>query len=121
MKQRKDLRENGIAILEAYHEFHEAHRRFPTYRELAAVTGLSPATVSNHFTKYKVRLGDSPARILTEKVIGSIYDSAINGNTASQRLWVDVMGAEGKPDKQADKQKEEPPLELTIHLTEDAE
>jgi hypothetical protein len=82
---------NHAAIRDAYVRLIGDLKRRPTTDELAQMTTLSPATIQNHLKKLKFEPIAHPLRVLTDDVLISIHASAVDGNAASQKLWMQVM------------------------------
>ena len=89
---------NHQIIRDSYVDLIKLHKRKPTYAEVSIDCKLSPKTIKKHIDTLRFDPLKHPLRILTEDVILSIVDSAKNGSSASQKLWMQIC--EGWTEKQ---------------------
>lgn len=95
-KNRSDWEDNHEIIREAYVSILKRKRGGrPKSSEIVKETGLSRATVLRHLQTLDVSLFLKPEcnsfKILSDDVILSIFRSAIKGNVAAQKLWLQVI------------------------------
>jgi|SRR5690606_11326964 len=97
--QRNETFENNqAAIRDAVLLLLKEKKRKPTKREICEHTGLSYPTVRKHLRELDKRgfgskhhKKDNLLRTLTDDVKLSIYNSAMKGNPAAMKLWLQVM------------------------------
>lgn len=87
----KEWDRNHVLIKEAYLTLMVDLLRFPTQTEVAVKCDLSRETVNRHLSEMTFEPIKHPARILTDEVIKSIAQASFKGNSASQKLWLQVM------------------------------
>ena len=88
---RKDWEYNQALVEEQFLILVAKKRRRPTIKELMEATGLSKPTIERHMKEIVFTPPKDPMRILTSPVIAGIAMAAINGNAASQKLWMQIM------------------------------
>lgn len=88
---RVDWLKNQAIIQEAYIKLIQQSKRCPTVLEISKETNLSVAAIKNHVKFMKFEPQQSPLRSLTPDVLISIYNSSRKGQSASQKLWVQLM------------------------------
>ncbi len=91
LKRRKDYEINHKIIRKAYIDMINSEARCPTVEEVAQYTHLGRATVERHLNNLTFAFENHPLRVLTEDVIIAIYNSALEGGAAAQKLWVQLM------------------------------
>lgn len=89
---------NHTIIRDSYVNLIKSLKRKPTYPEVSEDTKLSENTVKKHIDKLKFDLQKHPLRILSDDVLIAIAKAAIDGNTQSQKLWMQLC--EGWSEKQ---------------------
>jgi len=82
---------NHQIIRDAYVTLIASLERKPTYKEVSEDCGLSINTIKKHIDELKFNPVKSPLRILTEDVIMSIANSAMEGSHGSQKLWMQIL------------------------------
>lgn len=82
---------NHIAIREAFIRVLQEKKRAPQITELCRETGLSDVTIKKHISTLDLPKFTDKARVLTEDIIMAIFRSATMGNTASQKLWMQIV------------------------------
>ena len=82
---------NHQIIRDAYVTLIASLERKPTYKEVSEDCGLSINTIKKHIDELKFNPVKSPLRILTEDVIMSIANSALEGSHGSQKLWMQIL------------------------------
>ena len=82
---------NHQIIRDAYVTLIASLERKPTYKEVSEDCGLSINTIKKHIDELKFNPVKSPLRILTEDVIMSIANSAMDGSHGSQKLWMQIL------------------------------
>jgi hypothetical protein len=90
-KRRVDVEYNRTVIHDAYLALAVELKRKPRLVEVSAKCGLSYHTVSKHIATLNFDPPKDSLRILTPSVLYSIFASATNGNSAAQKLWLQVM------------------------------
>jgi len=90
-KQRIDWFNNQALIQSAYVNLIIKLKRCPTVLEISEEVNLSITTINAHIAKMKFEPLQSPMRSLTPDVIASIYTAARKGQSASQKLWMQLM------------------------------
>lgn len=95
-QKRKDWEINHALITEAYLSLVKERLRAPTVQEVADMLGLTWDTVRKHVDELRFTPSTHPLRILTDKVIISIAQSAMEGNPGSQKLWMQLMEGWGE-------------------------
>ena len=93
---RKDFELNQAKIREAFIEIlKEKKGRRPTRAELAERTGIHYNTIQKHLSgvDFSDLLADSQRifKVLNDDVVLSIYRSALKGNPAAQKLWLQYV------------------------------
>ena len=87
---------NHFLISETIENYITTYGRYPTKTHLQAMTGLSRPTInehlktlsaSPHYKKYTEQFA-----MMTDRVIGAVTKSAIEGNVSAQRLFLELMG-----------------------------
>jgi len=89
---------NHSIIRDSYVKLIKNFKRKPTYDEVSKDTDLSIPTIKKHIDELRFEPLKHPLRILTEDVILSIANSANEGSSASQKLWMQIC--EGWTEKQ---------------------
>mgnify|MGYP001323089641 CR=1 FL=1 len=90
--KRSDWEMNNQKIREAFIVILKRKQgRKPTIEELAKEANLSAIAVRGHLKKLKFESQGSMWKVLTEDVIIAVYKSAMKGNTASQKLWFQLI------------------------------
>lgn len=82
---------NQKVIQETYLQLIQELKRCPTTQEVSERAKLSVSTIDKHIAELKFEPVKNPLRTLTPDVIVSIYNSARKGNSASQKLWFQLM------------------------------
>ena len=82
---------NHQIIRDAYVTLIAELERKPTYQEVSDHCNLSIKTIKKHIDELKFNPVKSPLRILTEDVIMSIANSALEGSHGSQKLWMQIL------------------------------
>lgn len=104
MISREDLRrqvweQNHAEISRCLHNFLVEHRRPPTRNELAQETKLSRQTITKHlqqFTEAESYKHERKAfKMLSNRVLQRVYESALEGNTRAARLYLEMCGELG--------------------------
>jgi hypothetical protein len=91
-KQRQSVWEiNHAAIRDAYVSLISKLGRRPATAEVAELAQLSYDVTRKHIRDLKFEPIAHPLKVLTDDVLLGIYKSAVDGNAASQKLWVQVM------------------------------
>jgi len=88
---RIDWARNQAVIQQAYIELIRSLKRCPTVLEVSQKVNLSINAIDRHIKQMKFQPLQSPMRSLTPDVLASIYNSARKGQSASQKLWLQVM------------------------------
>lgn len=89
---------NHAIIRDCYVKLIGNLKRKPTYDEVSKDINLSVNTIKKHIDTLQFDPQKHPLRILSDNVLMAIYDSAIKGNTGSQKLWMQLC--EGWSEKQ---------------------
>ena len=82
---------NHSIIRDSYVKLIKELERKPTISEVVEDSGLSRTTIKKHLKELKFNPVKSPLRILTEDVIMSIANSAMDGSHGSQKLWMQIL------------------------------
>ena len=82
---------NHSIIRDSYVNLIKNFKRKPTQNEVAIETKLSRNTIQKHISILKFEPHKHPLRILTDDVIMSIANSAMDGSHGSQKLWMQIM------------------------------
>jgi len=90
-KRRMDWEINHARIKETFITLIKEHKRTPTLTEMAKATRLGRKTIERHVKDIKFDAMLHPLRVLTEEVILSIFVSAKQGNSGSQKLWLQLF------------------------------
>lgn len=90
-KVRIDKMRNQAIVQQAYIDLIKNLKRCPTILEVSEHVNLSAVTIEKHISEMKFEPIQSPMRSLTPDVLASIYNSARKGQSASQKLWLQVM------------------------------
>jgi hypothetical protein len=96
--KRADWDHNHALIRDAYVKLIRGLGRKPKLTEVQEETGLGLDTICKHLKKIEFKPTKHPLRILTDDVLLGIAKAAMEGNAASQKLWVQLM--EGFTEKQ---------------------
>lgn len=78
-------------VKEAYARKIREEGKRPTAYEIAQETNLSKSRVVQLLKQIKFEPAESEYRVLTDKVIESVYKSAEAGNSGAQKLWFEIM------------------------------
>jgi hypothetical protein len=90
--KRKDWEINNQKIREAFISVLKRKQgKRPTLAELAKESKLSVIAVRGHMHDLKFEAGSNMFRILTDDVILAMYRTAMKGNPAAQKLWMQVI------------------------------
>ncbi len=89
---------NHSIIHDSYVKLIKDLERKPTYSEVSKDCSLSINTIKKHIDTLKFNPLKHPLRILSDGVLMSIVESAKNGSSASQKLWMQLC--EGWTEKQ---------------------
>lgn len=95
---RADKERHLIAIRDAFWTLAARNQRPPTNREIAVETGLSEQTISKRISEANLHrsIEADPnlkaLSLLTGDVMLGIFFSARDGNAASAKLWLKLMG-----------------------------
>ena len=81
---------NHSIIRDSYVKLIKNFKRKPTYDEVSKDINLSINTIKKHIDELKFEPLKHPSRILTEDVILAIANSAQEGSSASQKLWMQI-------------------------------
>jgi predicted transcriptional regulator len=111
MKKRKtrcDCVLNKVKILSALNKILKIKGRKPTSAEIAQECGLGIRTVKRHLSEYNHSGGLKDFKILTGKVIISLYEKAQEGRAPEVKLWMDLIennndGQENETDNRIEK------------------
>lgn len=82
---------NQALIQNAYIKLIKEKKRCPTILEVSNEVNLSIHAIDNHVKEMKFEPLENSLRALTPDVITSIYETALKGSPASQKLWVQLM------------------------------
>ena len=82
---------NHSIIRDSYVNLIKNFKRKPTQNEVAIETKLSRNTIQKHISILKFEPHKHPLRILTDDVIMSIANSAMDGSHGSQKLWMQII------------------------------
>lgn len=82
---------NDIEIRNAKLKFLQENGRMPSHKELTAMTSLSYQTIRKHQKEMDFTELTKEFKSLTKDVVVSIFKSSLKGNTASQKLWLQVV------------------------------
>lgn len=82
---------NQALIQNAYIKLIKNLKRCPTILEVSGEVNLSIKAINNHIKEMKFKPLQNSLRALTPDVIKSIYETALKGSPASQKLWVQLM------------------------------
>ncbi len=94
MKKRRarcDYVLNKIKIMDALNRILKTKGRKPTTKEIANECGLGIRTVIRHLSEYDKAGGLSNFKILTNKVIISLYEKAQEGRAQEVKLWMELV------------------------------
>lgn len=89
--KRKDFEENHELITDAFLRYVEDHKKAPTIRKLAEITELAFGTVKKHIKSIDFKKTTTKYRLFTDDVILSLYHSAKTGNSASIKLYFQII------------------------------
>lgn len=104
MVSRDDLRRqvweaNHAEISRCLHNFLVENRRPPTRNELAFETKLSRQTITKHFRQFteteSYKHERKAFRMLSNRVLERVYESALEGNVRASRLYLEMCGEIG--------------------------
>lgn len=90
-EKRRDYEFNHRKIRIAYVDLIKNHGRCPTIGEVAQYSSLSFSTCQRHLENISFETEQHPLRVLTEDVLLAIYQSALEGGAAAQKLWMQLM------------------------------
>lgn len=90
-KRRADWERNHEIIKSKLIEYIENNGRPPTTTKLAELSGYTRKIVREHFADMDLDGYKSSLRVLTPDVILSVARTAMAGNAASQKLWMQMM------------------------------
>ena len=82
---------NHQIIRDSYVKLIKDLGRKPTYAEVSKDCKLSHVTIEKHIKSLKFNPAKHPLRILTEDVMMSIANSAMEGSHGSQKLWMQIL------------------------------
>lgn len=87
---------NHFLISETIENYITTYGRYPTKTHLQAMTGLSRPTINEHLKKLSTsdhyKKYTEQFKMMTDRVIGAVTKSAIEGNVSAQRLFLELMG-----------------------------
>ena len=81
---------NHSLIRDSYVKLIKELERKPTIAEVSKDCNLSHNTIDSHIKELRFDPLKHPLRMLTEDVMLAIEDSAKNGSSASQKLWMQI-------------------------------
>lgn len=82
---------NQTLIRGAFLKVLNKEKRAPQLNEISDATGLSLTTLNKHMKSLNLNVITNKAKILSEDVVMAIYNSAIKGSAASQKLWAQLV------------------------------
>ena len=82
---------NHAKIRDSYIKLIQSLERKPTYDEVSKDTNLSYKTIQKHADTLKFEPHKHSLRILTDDVMMSIANSAMDGSHGSQKLWMQII------------------------------
>ena len=82
---------NQAIIQDAYIKLIMSLKRCPTLKQVSDEVKLSITTLKKHVDRLEFKPLKNPLRSLTPDVLVSIYNSALKGSSASQKLWMQIM------------------------------
>jgi len=88
---RKDWETNHEALRVAFLKILKKKGSMPTAREMSKVTGLSEASIYEHYKHLKFEPQYHQSRALTDDIILAVAQSARRGNSQAQKLWFQVI------------------------------
>lgn len=89
--QRDDYEYNHNLVLYGYRQLILANGMKPTIAQVADYVGLGYSTVANHLKDLQWKPAEATQQILTDDVVFAMYKTAMGGDSASMRLWFQVI------------------------------
>ena len=118
MKKRRtrfDYVLNEIKIMNALSTILKENGKKPTTAEIARESGLGKRTVIRHLRNYNDGKCIKDFKILTSKVIISLFEKAKEGRAPEVKLWMELV--EKIKEEQSAAPEEEIPEKITFVLT----
>lgn len=78
-------------VIQVLNTWVDEHGKLPTWRQLSVATSIKQQELKLLLQGHSWRPESHLAKLLTDRVIVAIYQAACGGNTASQRLWLQVV------------------------------
>lgn len=91
MPTRKDWQTNHEALRIAFLKILKKKGSMPTAKEMSQATGLTEATIYEHYKHLKFEPQYHQSRALTDDIILAVAQSARRGNSQAQKLWFQVI------------------------------
>lgn len=89
---------NHFLISETIENYITTYGRYPTKTHLQAMTGLSRPTINEHLKKLSTsdhyKKYTEQFKMMTDRVLGAMTKSAIEGNVSAQRLFLQFISGE---------------------------
>lgn len=82
---------NHIAIRDAYLQFWQEHKSFPTQLQVSEICKLSRQSVNNHLRELKLDDITPGHKVEAEEILRGIAASAKKGDSSSAKLWFQLV------------------------------
>ncbi|MES2387491.1 MAG: hypothetical protein V4543_05785 [Bacteroidota bacterium] len=86
-------------------DYFDTFKSFASLDQLSTLTGYTPGQISNAIGTFESRMRSASMRILTDKLMNSLYQNCLDGNIAAMRLYMEIVeGWSTRTDAKAEKQ-----------------